>query len=157
MSKSAKRPADSDSEITGNEPSLSRLYKQLEAMREAEEIEEAERQQVEALQAQISGLIQQISSLQVEVQTLTHSHFERTGYVYDVRPHAYKRAHPEVVKHSVCSLCGHPFSYEVYATGYTRTICPDCKPDHRREYMRLYQQNRRLAAQQEADENGESS
>lgn len=138
-----RRIAAEGSQITGNEPSLRRLYEQLETMREAEETGEAERSEIETLQAQIASLMEDIRVLEGRVREHFQTRFERTGYVYDVRPREHDRAHPEIVKHSVCQLCGQSFSYQIYATGWTRTICETCRPAHRREQLRNAQRRRR--------------
>ena len=138
-----RRPADPQQPTTGNEPSLRRLFDQLEVIRTAEETEAEEASQIAQLQRQITDLMQQITALEGQVQEFRQTRFERTGYVFDVQPRAHDRAHPEIVKHSICEECGQSFSYQVYATGWTRTYCDECRPRRRRQMQAAAARRRR--------------
>ena len=131
-------------DVRGNEPGLKRLWATLETINEtvARPLSAAEEQDLAGLRQQLEALQNTYAALEMRINTYVQVRYPQTGRRFRVRQN-HVRQHPEIVKTAYCRGCGQQFVYEVYATGWTRQRCPDCRLARRRQYMRDYQHDRR--------------
>jgi phage FluMu protein Com len=109
------------------------------------------------LQNRIDDLERQIRDLVNDpevVRLMFQTGYPRTGRRFPLRMPRYRREQPEIMKTSWCRECGRVWSYEVYATGWTRKLCPDCKAEVRRRQNARYARERRRR-EREARDGGE--
>lgn len=136
--------------ITGNEPSLSRLWKQLDELIEEppRALSQDERAELAHMRRSLRRLIRRVQVLEADLGHFVQTRFPKTGRTFRVRQQ-HTREHPEIVKSAICGTCGKVFTYQVYATGWTRRYCGDeCRERHRTAYMRHYMRRRRAEGRQ---------